>query len=165
MNGFARVDPALRGHPMKTFLVLFCVAFLALMLLPIAMRARRGSEPVPPTGMPESAVWLPQDSHSFASSDPKGLWASCWYVEDRDSDRCKVVDYRGVLEFESDYLPSNSQQPLRNDALLLQPVPPSTLWVWGRVEDQPVPALPLQNGQLMVPSLDQGMSLEHITQP
>ena len=164
MDGFARVDPALRGRPMKTFLILFCVAFIALMLLPMAMRAHRGFEPIPPTGMPASAVWL-HEGVSMASSDPKGLWASCWYVEDRDSDRCKVVDYQGVLEYEGDYLPSNSQRPLRDDALHIQSVPPSTLWVWGRVEDQPVPVLPLKNGLIMVPSLDQGMSLEHITQP
>ena len=103
--------------------------------------------------MPPNAKFL-QSGFDVATNEPQGDWVACTLHASDGLNWCRVTDQKGMVLYEGDFLPVNSDQPLGNDQLNVAPANPRKIWVRGPAEGGPVPAIPLTGGAVLVPASD-----------
>ena len=120
----------------------------------IAVRhAERGMNASVPKDMPEDSHFLPS-GFNVANNEQTGDWIACRVDAQQATDWCRVTDQRGMVVYQGDFLPLNSAAPLPGNALAVASTDPQKMWVRGPAEAGPVPVIPLQGGNVLVPAAD-----------
>jgi hypothetical protein len=125
----------------------------AALLVFIAYRARTALHATLPPDMPASSRFV-ATGYDIADNESLGLWIACRPDLQQPSDWCRVTDQRGTVVFEGQFLPVDSPQPVPAAKLVIAPVDKATLWTSGPAEQSPVPVIPLEDGQRLVPAAD-----------
>jgi hypothetical protein len=132
------------------------LAIYSLLIVAIAIGVWQGSKalyPEVPNNMPRDAHFV-QSGYDLAHNDPEGAWVACVVDVDQDTDFCRVTDPHGFVIFEGDFLPLHSRRPVPTAGLRFAARDPQHMWVRGPAEGGPVPVIPLEGGQLLVPAAD-----------
>ena len=109
-----------------------------------------GSTPARPKTLPATAIWVRTPPTPLEFS-PQGDWLACWLNKARNSDYCRVTDYRGKLEFEGDFSPISGLNPVPDSDLRLKNGT-GDLWAWSDQDKRSVPVAYLQDGTILVPT-------------
>jgi hypothetical protein len=141
---------------MKALLAAVFLIGLAVFIYRQGMFSLKAS--VPPN-MPPDARFV-QTGYDLNTNDPLGNWIVCRRNLAESGDWCRVTSQRGDVVFEGQFLPLDSPQPVPAGKLAIGSVNPHRLWITGPAEQAPVPAIPLADGQLLVPIADRLSLLE-----
>ena len=134
----------------KTLLTMLAAAALSLF---IAHQARIALRAAVPRDMPPSARFV-QTGYDIATNEPLGQWIACRPSASQAADWCRVTDQIGTVVFEGYFLPVDSSSPVPAERLAVGPIDRTRLWTSGPAEQAPVPIIPLEDGQLLVPAAD-----------
>ncbi len=110
------------------------------------------STPSLPTGLPQTAIWIPGPPVPLDFSR-RGSWLACWLDHDLHVDRCSLTDYKGNSEFEADYSPVAGPNPVPENRLHLKSLD-STMDLWSAIGQDFVPIAHLEDGTILVPARD-----------
>jgi hypothetical protein len=106
-----------------------------------------------PKDMPANAQFLPS-GFDIANDEQQGNWVACRMDDAQNTNWCRVTDTHGKVVFEGDYLPLAKSEPVDLSDLKIAKVNPGKMWVEGPAEEQPVPVIALEDGNLLVPASD-----------
>ena len=138
-------------------LLFLCAVFATVLLIRHGDRALHASTP---QDMPADSRFF-QTSFDVRRNEAKGEWIACRVDAATASDWCRVTDARGIVVFEGDFTPLSRPTPLPNSQLKVAVQPGANrLWVEGPAESAPVPVIPLESGDWLVPSQDRDALLD-----
>jgi len=132
------------------------LALSLLLTLGIVLAARQGGRalnPALPKDMPSNAHFV-QSGYNLQRNEPVGDWVACNSGDDQGTNFCRVTDTHGMVIYQGEFVAVNSQRPVTRANLRFAAHDPKNLWVRGPAEEGPVPAIPLADGQLLVPVSD-----------
>jgi hypothetical protein len=129
----------------------------------VAFQARHALHASLPRDMPRNARFV-QTGYALASNETLGQWVGCRAAEPGHGDWCRVTDQRGSVVFEGEFLPLDSTEPVPADRLAVGQLDKARLWTFGPAEQAPVPVIPLEDGQTLVPVADRLCLMERWTQ-
>ena len=79
---------------------------------PIVLRGWWVSHPPAlPKNLPADSVWIKGPPAPLFLA-PRGAWLGCWFDAQRNADRCRFADYKGVVMFEDDYTSCDDKPPV-----------------------------------------------------
>jgi hypothetical protein len=109
--------------------------------------------PARPESMPQNAIWIPGPGAPLDRT-PRGVWLACWLDRAKSTNRCKVADYKGNIQFDEDFLPIAGSSPIPSELLHLRQTGTMDLWTWVEKDSREVPIVRLENGVVLVPARD-----------
>jgi len=109
--------------------------------------------PAIPKDMPGNSYFV-QSGYNLNRNEPTGQWIACREDSDEGADFCRVTDTNGTVIYQGDFLPVNGSKEVSADQLRVAAKEEQNLWVDGPAESSPVPAIPLANGEVLVPRDD-----------
>ena len=119
----------------------------------IATHGFAALRPALPKNMPEDSLFV-QSGYDIQSNEPTGDWIACQADSYQGTDTCRVTDAHGSVIFQGEFMPINGSRPVAGSQLRLANISLKNLWVDGPAEGGPVPVLPLEGGEVLVPSDD-----------
>jgi hypothetical protein len=137
---------------LKISTLLTTVSIVAVTVL-VGYQARIALSAALPSDMPRSARFS-QAGYDVATNQPLGQWVACHPSPEQSADWCRVTDQRGSVVFEGLFLPVDSPDPVLSGQLKLASIDEARLWTFGPAEQAPVPVIPLEDGQRLVPVAD-----------
>lgn len=130
------------------------VVVLAVFGCVLAVHARTALHAAVPKDMPQDSQFL-QSNFTVATDEAQGNWIACRLEQAETADWCRVTDQNGMVVFEGEFLPVSSGNPLPTSEIkVTSAARPRNLWIQGPAEGGPVPAIPLVNGDVLVPAAD-----------
>ena len=110
--------------------------------------------PAIPRDMPGSSYFV-ESAYNVSRNEWKGKWIACHADVAEGADYCRVTDVKGVVIYQGEFMPVNGPQAVPADQLRVASADDDKdLWVHGPAEDGPVPAIRLENGEILVPADD-----------
>jgi len=128
------------------------VVIVAVLGVAIARLHWAASVPQRPKELPATAIWIPAPPAPLDFL-PRGYWLACWLDAARNVNHCKLTDYKGHPNFETDYAPVAGENPVPEARLHLNSLK-STTELFVPVGLETVPIAHLEDGTVLVPSQD-----------
>jgi len=125
-----------------------CATLIALSMIGLAGAYWwAGRIPTRPNGVAVNAVfvWAP---HVGFPRSPRGWWLSC--SDDAGHNRCKLSNRAGGTEYEGEFIPYGSKDPIPADQLKIDPEKTRDNKVW--IGEALVPLVFLENGRVLIPA-------------
>jgi len=107
------------------------IVLLAVVLLWEGRKTRR-----PPNVSTNALYVLPDDAQLRLGN--KGYWVDCWFDEQANVDRCKLMDAKGTGLFEDVFLPCVGKEPLRQSLFVVNERRHWGVFTWKRFPDKGV---------------------------
>jgi hypothetical protein len=123
----------------------------AMIVVVIAVLWWAGRAPRRPTDLSPNALYIERGVVPFKLSSTPGDWLDCWFNELEHSDRCKMTDEKGKLEFEDVFLPYEGHFPLPQDKLVFDTRRTGHVWTGSGEKGTRIPIVYLTDGEILLP--------------